>query len=200
MLKQTISYTDFNDQPQEETLYFNLSKTELADHLYLQERFANLKEKLEGPEHTLSTEDILTLLDLVKTLMKLSYGLRSEDGKRFQKSDDIWTEFTQTAAYDAYLFSLFEDPTRAVSFMLGILPADLREEAEKTVAKLNAASETTPVARAEALVKELPELPGDEVIEVPLYKLENRMPTDAELELMTHDELKVAMVWRKGFE
>lgn len=136
MLKQVVAYTDFNDQLAEETIYFNLTKTELADNLYLKDSFEALQAKMEGPEHSLSTDEIMMLLDLVKTMMRLSYGIRSEDGKRFKKSDEIWTEFQQTAVYDAYLFSLFEDPNLAVKFMVGILPSDLREAAEKSVSQL----------------------------------------------------------------
>lgn len=134
MLKQTVSYYDFDDNESQETLYFNLTKTELADNLHLQTELEELQETFSGVERQLNTEEITRVIDLVKTLMKLSYGIRSADGKRFIKTDEQWVEFTQTAAYDAFLYSLFQDPQKAVEFMTGILPKDLRDEANKIVA------------------------------------------------------------------
>jgi hypothetical protein len=128
MLKQTIEYTDFDENPVTETLYFNVTKTELSENLHLKDEIDEIQQMLGGEERELTPDEIQTVLNMVKKLMKLSYGIRSDDGKRFIKGDQIWEEFTQTAAYDAFLFSLFEKPENAVSFMFGIIPADLRAE------------------------------------------------------------------------
>lgn len=131
MLKQTVDYIDFDENSCRETLYFNLTKSELTEHLYLKEQLEAIQTKLTNyrEDETRNTEDIQQILDLVKTFMRLSYGIRSEDGKRFIKTTQIWEEFTQTASYDAFLFSLFENPENAISFMMGIMPKDLREQA-----------------------------------------------------------------------
>lgn len=128
MLKQTVEYIDFNDNRATETLYFNITKTELSENLYLKDEIERVQQELSGDEREMTPAEIQRILDLVKTLMKLAYGVRSDDGKRFIKSEEVWTEFTQTAVYDAFLFSLFEEPENAVSFMLGIIPADLRSQ------------------------------------------------------------------------
>lgn len=128
MLKQTVEYIDFNDNRATETLYFNITKTELSENLYLKDEIEQVQQELSGDEREMTPAEIQRILDLVKTLMKLAYGVRSDDGKRFIKSEEVWTEFTQTAVYDAFLFSLFEEPENAVSFMLGIIPADLRSQ------------------------------------------------------------------------
>lgn len=139
MLKQTISYTDFDDKPQVEDLYFNLTKTELMDNLHLTSRFESVQKMLDGGEkRELSEIEIKEILDLVKLIMQLSYGVRSADGRRFAKSEDIWTEFTQTMAYDTYLLSLFQDPNRAISFIVGIMPSDLRDQAQAEMRKRGA--------------------------------------------------------------
>lgn len=145
MLKQTVTYTDFDDNVAVETLYFNLTKTELFDNLHLKDALEQIQEKFAGEPRSLSTEDIQEILNLVKTFMRLSYGVRSADGKRFSKKPELWEEFTETAAYDAFLISLFQDPEKAMSFLANILPADLRGEAEN--------------AMKEATVTELPTAP-----------------------------------------
>lgn len=133
MLKQTVTYTDFDDNVAVETLYFNLTKTELFDNLHLKDALEQIQEKFAGEPRSLSTEDIQEILNLVKTFMRLSYGVRSADGKRFSKKPELWEEFTETAAYDAFLISLFQDPEKAMSFLANILPADLRGEAENAM-------------------------------------------------------------------
>lgn len=136
MLKQSVSYEDFDENQVTETLYFNLTKTELADNLDLEDELKEIQKDFTGQgNRTLEKHEIRRVLELVKTFMRLSYGVRSEDGKRFIKTDQIWEEFTQTAAYDAFLFSLFQEPEKAFAFMIGILPKDAREAAIKASEK-----------------------------------------------------------------
>lgn len=138
MLKQSVSYVDFDDNECVETLYFNLTKTELTDNLDMKDELEKIQQDFTGePKRNLEDHEIRRILDLVKTFMRLSYGIRSEDGKRFIKTPEIWTEFTQTAAYDAFLFSLFENPANALAFMTGILPKDLRARALEEANKAN---------------------------------------------------------------
>lgn len=138
MLKQSVSYTDFDDNECVETLYFNLTKTELTDNLDMKEELEKIQQDFTGePKRNLETHEIQRILDLVKTFMRLSYGIRSEDGKRFIKTPELWTEFTQTAAYDSFLFGLFENPANALAFMTGILPKDLRARALEEANKSN---------------------------------------------------------------
>lgn len=136
MLKQTVSYEDFDENKVTETLYFNLTKTELADHLDLEDELKEIQQDFTGRgDRSLEKHEIRRVLELVKTFMRLSYGVRSDDGKRFMKSPERWQEFTETGAYDAFLFSLFQDPEKAFAFMIGILPKDAREAAIKAAEK-----------------------------------------------------------------
>lgn len=131
MLKQTVSYENFDGHTVTEDLYFNITKTELANEIEKAEEIARLQTMFDGPQRELSAGEVKKLLELIKWLVKLSYGVRSEDGKRFVKTPQVWEEFTQTAAYDAFLFGLFEQPERAVQFMIGVVPKDLRGDVEK---------------------------------------------------------------------
>ena len=135
MLKQLITYKNFDDVKVEKVLYFNLSKTELAENnVDLEAELQGILDRIQQIDKTkeeATTDDIRRLLELVKTFMRLSYGVRSADGERFIKSPEVWTEFTQTAAYDAFLFSLFEDQDLALAFMLGIMPEELREKGKE---------------------------------------------------------------------
>ena len=83
----------------------------------------------------MTREDIQDILELVKEFMRMYYGVRSEDGKRFVKTPDLWLNFTQTLAYDTFLFSLFQDASKAMAFMTGILPTDLRGSVQAAIDK-----------------------------------------------------------------
>lgn len=135
MLKQTVEYTDFDDNKSTETLYFNLTKSELTDNIHLKDDLESIQHMMDGDKRSLEGSEITQIIGLVKTFMRLSYGVRSADGKRFVKTDEQWTEFTQTAVYDAFLFGLFEQPQRAIDFMSGILPLDLRASAQAAAEK-----------------------------------------------------------------
>lgn len=180
MLKQTVSYTDFDDNEAIETLYFNLTKSELADNIHLEDELKNLQKMFEEEKRSVTTAEIKRILELVKTFMRLSHGVRSSDGKRFIKTPEQWTEFTQTAAYDAFLFSLFEYPEKAVTFMTGILPADMRGKAqaaadqqmaavmgsnvsEKAETKTYPSVVSTPLAKPEVVDAEKPKVSNEDI-------------------------------------
>jgi hypothetical protein len=110
-------------------LHFNLTKAELFDNLDLEKELTKLRNMFEGDVRKLGTAEIKAVLELVKRFMRLSYGIRSEDGKRFSKNPEKWIEFTETAGYDAFLLSLFEKPEKAIEFMTGVMPADLVNQA-----------------------------------------------------------------------
>lgn len=131
MIKKTITYTDYNDDSVTETFHFHLSKDKLLDNLDLQDEFDALEEMLAGEKRELKREETKRILALVKELIKLSYGVRSEDGKKFRQGDDLYRDFADSAAYDAILFSLFENPEKALEFMAGIMPKDLMEKARE---------------------------------------------------------------------
>lgn len=151
MLKQTVNYTDFDDQPAVETVYFNLTKSDLADNMHLIEDFEVVRTMLSGKKRDLKPTEIQLVINMVKAIMRMSYGVRSEDGKRFIKTDQQWTEFTQTAVYDEFLMSLFADPKNALEFVSNVIPKDYRDavlaEAKKVNEELSARDISTPTTQ-----------------------------------------------------
>lgn len=138
MLKQNISWTGHDDRPANKTLYFNLTRFEVAHDMeleVLEERLTRFRDEVIGPDdkptRPLTQPEVREMLDIVKILIKHSYGVRSLDGKRFQKSEDIWEEFVEIGAFDAFIFSLFEGNAEgANNFMANIWPKEMREAAE----------------------------------------------------------------------
>lgn len=191
MFKKTISYTDFNEVPTTEDLYFNLSKSELFDNMHIRDDFESIQSIFSGPARDLEMAEIQKILDLMKLVVRLSYGIRSSDGKRFSKNEQVWNEFKDTAAYDALIVGLFENPETAFEFMVNVMPADLREKARAEVENMNpnvALPETT-----EGKVYEKRE--SGPMIDQPAYMRENRKPTSKEIREMSKEELVQAMAW-----
>lgn len=189
MLKQTVKYKDFNDVDQEETLYFNLTRTEMMDLLGLQDRLRSWLDRVQGPQRDLSTTEILDMVDVIKLLIEKAYGERSEDGKQFRKSPDIFENFKQSAAYDAFVFGLFEQPEQAVGFMIGILPQSLVENSPE-LAEARKMVQGTPVTETVSL--------DATEKEVPAWIREDRDPTRAEIDRMSQDELRLAFQRKSG--
>lgn len=130
MLKREIKYKDFNGNEQTEVFHFNISRQELMEMLV--EPDEGLDKWLEK---ILATKDNRALLAQFKKIILSSYGEKSEDGKRFVKTDEIREVFAQTAAYDALFTDLTTNEASAADFIKGIVPEDMAEMAEAAEAK-----------------------------------------------------------------
>jgi hypothetical protein len=125
MLKRDITYEDFDGESVTESFYFNLTKTELI------ELEVGYKDGLEAAmQRIVKTEDRQALIAEFQRIILLSYGVKSDDGRRFMKSDQLREEFTQTPAYDALFIELATDDKAAATFIQGILPKGLVENVE----------------------------------------------------------------------
>ena len=117
MLVKTIKYEDYNGQEREEEFLFNLSKAELIEMELgvdggLDSKIKRLTQTMNGPE----------IMKLFKEIIMKSYGVKSDDGKRLIKSEQLSLEFTQTEAYSELLMELCSDPEAAANFIKAILP------------------------------------------------------------------------------
>ena len=144
MLKRSITYTDFNDNIVTEDFYFNLSEAELME---MESTYRG--GYAETMQRIIDTEDNAALVQEFKKLVLLAYGEKSEDGKRFVKSDEIDRNFSQHAAYSALFMELATDAQKAAAFMNGIIPKRLVEEIDQDKPLMPPAppqSETSPSA------------------------------------------------------
>ena len=57
-----------------------------------------------------------------------AYGVKSPDGLRFIKNDEVREEFSQTQAYSELFMKLALDADAASKFVNGIMPADLAND------------------------------------------------------------------------
>lgn len=121
MLKKTITYTDYNDTERTEDFYFNLTKAEILD-MEMSEA-GGLTAKLNK---IIESKDNRELMKHFKYIIRRAYGEKSDDGRRFIKSDEISTAFEQTEAYEELFMELFSDATKAAEFVNGIIPQGIQ--------------------------------------------------------------------------
>ena len=123
MLKKTITYTDFNGNELTEDFYFNLSKLELQELQMsvdggMSEYLGSLVPENIDEEGTFKIDATTReIWNAFKLLVDASYGIKSEDGKRFIKSDKILEEFKQTNAYVNLIMELAENSEEAEKFI-----------------------------------------------------------------------------------
>ena len=124
MFRKVIAYTDYNGVERKEEFSFNFTKAEIWD----------LNLRTPGGlkafyERIIATEDGQELADQFKMLIQKSYGVKSDDGRRFMKSDEILRNFTETEAYSNFYIELATNSDSAAAFVNGVMPKDLVEAA-----------------------------------------------------------------------
>ena len=126
MLKETITYIDFNDQERTEDFYFNLTRTELIRmEMSKNGSLTGLLTKI------VKANDMPDIFEAMEMLILKAYGEKSTDGRFFNKSEEISNNFMNSPAYDKLFEKLTTDATYAYKFLMGILPKDLAEQAKK---------------------------------------------------------------------
>jgi hypothetical protein len=137
MISKTVTYTNYNNEQKTRTLWFHMSKQDILDNLDLQQQVEALQKIFDGKKRPISVLEITQILELIKRIVKITYGERSADGERFKKASvnpEVWDAFFETAAYDEFIESRFvPDPMLALEFLLDVMPAGLRAEAEAEV-------------------------------------------------------------------
>lgn len=117
MLKKTITYTDYDGVERTEDFYFNLSKAEIAE---MELSTAGGLDKTIN--RIVAEQDGKRIIALFKDLVLKSYGKKSDDGRRFIKSQELRDEFSQTEAYSDLFMELATDADAAAAFVNGIVP------------------------------------------------------------------------------
>ena len=132
MLKKIITYTDYNGVERTEPFYFNLSKAELMEmELGVTGGMTEMLNKI------IAAKDAPSLMKTFKEIIMKAYGVKSDDGKRLIKSEELSIAFTQTEAYNVLFMELITDDKAAADFVNGIIPNEIQAEVAAQTAKTN---------------------------------------------------------------
>ena len=120
MVKETISWKDYDGNDRKEDFYFHLTEAELTTmSLSVDGGLDSYIKKI------IATKDLPGLVDLFTKLIDKSYGEKSLDGREFHKSEAILNKFKATEAYSVFYMKLVTDSKAAADFIKGIIPSDI---------------------------------------------------------------------------
>ena len=118
MLKETITYEDFNGNQITEDFYFNLTKAEVIEMEFSENE--SLSKKLNDIIESLDRKQII---ETFKEIILSSYGVKSEDGKRFIKNDELREAFAQSNAFSELFTKLSTEADAAAAFVTAVIPS-----------------------------------------------------------------------------
>lgn len=128
MLKETITYNDYNGSERTEDFYFNLTEAESME--MEMSTTGGLSEMIR---RIVAAQDMPAIIKIFKELILKAYGEKSPDGKRFVKSPEISKAFSETEAYSKLFMKLATDADAAARFVNGIVPNKKPEQAAQPV-------------------------------------------------------------------
>lgn len=123
MIKETITYTDYNGTERKEDFYFNLTKAEIMEM-----EMSTKGGLAEMIQRIVAAQDQPAIIKIFKELIIKAYGVKSPDGKRFIKNAEVVDEFVQTEAFSQMFMKLATDADAAAKFVNGIVPADMAKQ------------------------------------------------------------------------
>ncbi len=126
MIKKTLEFKNFRGEKEEGEFYFNMSEGELIKLQLsaIDQKTESFQDKLQKIAKGLQGRELVNTID---DLVLNSYGVKSTDGKRFVKNNDLLEEFTSSNAYSALIKELFTDAGKLAEFVNGVVPEDLVE-------------------------------------------------------------------------
>lgn len=117
MLKKTITYEDYDGNKRTEDFYFNLSKAEVLEmEMGISGGMTQMLNRI------IAEQDSEKIIKTFKEIILKAYGEKSPDGKRFIKSEELSTAFSQTEAFSQLFMELATDADAAAKFVNGIIP------------------------------------------------------------------------------
>lgn len=116
MHKEVIIYNDLNGVQRTEDFYFDLSKPEIV------KMQASTKGGYDVQLRSIAASlDGAKIMDFFENFISKSYGVKSEDGRRFMKSEEFSRSFMETPAYEVLFEKLVTDDKYAADFVNAVM-------------------------------------------------------------------------------
>ena len=135
MITKDTKYVDFLGNERTETMHFNLTQVELVEMgMDLPD---DIKKEVGDDPSNITEETAMNLMvklgekgimAFLKTVILKSYGVVSEDGRRFEKSEQISKEFSETIAFDNLMMELLADDEAAANFINSLIPSSVADK------------------------------------------------------------------------
>lgn len=130
MTSKTITYKDWNGKDRTETFYFHFSQAELMEMEISHEGgFSERVKKIAA------ANNLPDMLKIWKNFVLDAYGVKSEDGRRFMKNEEIRQSFVECPAYSIIFMELATNTEAASNFINTVVPADMAAQVAAMQAK-----------------------------------------------------------------
>lgn len=130
MIKKTVTYKDLNGNDRTESFYFHFYESEILEmEMSVEGGFA------ERIQRIIDAKDQPSLIREIKKFVLNAYGVKSDDGKRFIKNDDVKDAFVQSPAYSKIFMELVMDDKVASEFVKGVVPAEMSDRVAAVTTK-----------------------------------------------------------------
>lgn len=129
MITITETYTDWNGMQRTEDFRFHFSQAELME----------MEMSTEGGfsarvNRIINANSQTELFQIMKTFVLDAFGVKSEDGRRFMKDEDIRRSFQECPAYSKIFMRLATNSEEASKFINGVTPEDMPKPMATTAA------------------------------------------------------------------
>lgn len=117
MIVREIAYTDYNGDEQTEKYYFDLTVPEM-----LELSFSSAGDIQSTLERLSNSRKVGEIFNIIQTLIFKSVGVKSDDGKRFVKNEEVLNDFKQSRGYESFLMKMMQDTDYASKFIEQLIP------------------------------------------------------------------------------
>lgn len=120
MIVITETYVDYDGKQRTEDFRFHFNQAELME----------MEMSTEGGfsarvNRIINANSQNELFAIMKTFVLDAYGVKSDDGRRFMKDEDIRRSFMECPAYSKIFMRLATDSKAASEFINGVTPDDM---------------------------------------------------------------------------
>ena len=126
MFTKKITYTNYDGIEVTEEFRFHLNKAEI-----LEMQMGTPGGLSAMLQRIVDAKDSPAIMKEFKDLILKSYGVKSDDGRFFRKSEELSRDFSQTEAYSQLFMELCMNDGAAAEFINNVIPTDLREQVAK---------------------------------------------------------------------
>lgn len=137
MIKQHVSYEDYDGNKVEKDLWFHLNKSDLAK---MSLGFDN--GLIDGLTELQQKGDKKAVAEFIDNLLVNAYGVRKPGSDVFLKTPEIKEDFQYSLAHDEILMMLLGgEDDEIINFIVGIMPGMSTEDRANVIEKVKNAQE-----------------------------------------------------------
>lgn len=137
MIKQHVSYEDYDGNKVEKDLWFHLNKSDLAK---MSLGFDN--GLIDGLTELQQKGNKKAVAEFIDNLLVNAYGIRKPGSDVFLKTPEIKEDFQYSLAHDEILMMLLGgEDDEIINFIVGIMPGMSTEDRANVIEKVKSAQE-----------------------------------------------------------